>query len=582
MIDISAQKDDFYIDYRNYFLKSGLRMNAVVALCHFCELHGPSVLFCTQAFHCMNHNPEEVLRGVEASLSACGNFNHGSLFGPKERLTENLVGEGEENHSTPKKAEPRQSTCIACTSMQPGEPGLFSLDRESHISYISRQFPEDQELYSIVRHACVRSLSCEVCPGREGPIMFGDEASGYVFSYTFFLKDSQSRGFQRWYSVICVMMDKVYLVNSWPFLITHFKAIIEELQLKADVTFKSEKAQNPLADQRLHMSSTFFLLNPNQFIRTRGGNQNYRSLHDLVQDKNIFQYLHKYFSWILKASGQRYSEQFVVGPPEEYFDANEEEESSIKADGLGLSFSSLRQLSKFISAEKLKQVAFHVVIGDQLIVRGSNSNTVASFLNVFRELIPAGCYRGALYSKEYQDSWRVNFIGIDYSCEIPAHVLSSNLYVLVDIKSNQNASSSSNNDAITENQDFTDVDFTVQGSSCFTCPTYLLDVLKALVDEDFTDSVFANILSALKDEWMNKVKVMFKFSKCGSRTSEEKVKLLKVLNAKPEDEILLKFWMTALSRPYRAHLLSCATQKSVQRTGIKGEISSEDLFFTVP
>lgn len=26
-------------------------MNAVIAICNFCELHGPSVLFCTQAFH---------------------------------------------------------------------------------------------------------------------------------------------------------------------------------------------------------------------------------------------------------------------------------------------------------------------------------------------------------------------------------------------------------------------------------------------------------------------------------------------------------------------------------------------------
>ena len=50
------------------------------------------------------------------------------------------------------------------------------------------------------------SLSCEVCPGREGPIMFGDEASGYVFSHTFFLKDTQSRGFQRWYAWIYLVL----------------------------------------------------------------------------------------------------------------------------------------------------------------------------------------------------------------------------------------------------------------------------------------------------------------------------------------------------------------------------------------
>jgi hypothetical protein len=45
----------------------------------------------------------------------------------------------------------------------------------------------------------ILSLSCEICPGREGPIFFGEDANGYVLSHTFFLKDSQARGLQRWY-----------------------------------------------------------------------------------------------------------------------------------------------------------------------------------------------------------------------------------------------------------------------------------------------------------------------------------------------------------------------------------------------
>ena len=42
------------------------------------------------------------------------------------------------------------------------------------------------------------SLSCEVCQGREGPMFFGEEVTGYVFTHTFFLKDINARGFQRW------------------------------------------------------------------------------------------------------------------------------------------------------------------------------------------------------------------------------------------------------------------------------------------------------------------------------------------------------------------------------------------------
>lgn len=566
-------------------------MNAVIALCHFCELHGPSILFCTQAFHCTNHNPEDVLNGAQASLAACGNFNHSSLFGLGQRekpLENEPFREQEEGSETPKKMfnnctanGPRQSTCVACTSLQQGEPGLVSIDRESHISYISRQYPEDQELYSIVRHACVRSLSCEVCPGREGPIMFGDEASGYVFSHTFFLKDSQSRGFQRWYSVICVMMDRVYLVNSWPFLITNFKNIIDNLQSKADSTFKAEKAENPLADQRLHMSTNLFLLNANQFIRTRGGNTNYRSLHDLVRDKNIFHYLHQYFAWILKASGQRYSEQFVEGPPLEDFSNIEENETDLKVEETGPAFQSLRQLSRVLSPEIFEQIAYHVVIGDQLIVRSQFSRTISSCLNLLKELIPPGCYRCKRYSVQYQDSWKCNFLGLAENTEIPAHVFSSDLYVLLDIKPTQNKELRLEEQA-NEEEILRNLSFSVQGSPAGCSPTYLKNILKAMHDNDFADSVFSLILSTVKDEWMNKVKVMFKFSKTGSRTTEEKVKLLQVLNARPEDEILLKFWMTSLSRPYRAHLLTCTSQKSVERSGAKGQVSNEQLFFSVP
>ena len=35
------------------------KMNAIVSLCHFCEIHGPSIMFCTQAFH--SADPQQIL-----------------------------------------------------------------------------------------------------------------------------------------------------------------------------------------------------------------------------------------------------------------------------------------------------------------------------------------------------------------------------------------------------------------------------------------------------------------------------------------------------------------------------------------
>lgn len=76
-------------------------------------------------------------------------------------------------------------------------------------------------------------LCRQVCPGREGPIFFGDEQHGFVFSHTFFIKDSLARGFQRWYSIVMVAMDRIYLINSWPFLLRHLRLTIQSLQSTA-------------------------------------------------------------------------------------------------------------------------------------------------------------------------------------------------------------------------------------------------------------------------------------------------------------------------------------------------------------
>ncbi len=45
------------------------------------------------------------------------------------------------------------------------------------------------------------------------------------------------------YSFIVVMMDRVFLINSWPFLVRHFRALIDDMQGKADAVFESESGE---------------------------------------------------------------------------------------------------------------------------------------------------------------------------------------------------------------------------------------------------------------------------------------------------------------------------------------------------
>ena len=153
---------------------------------------------------------------------------------------------------------------------------------------------------------------CQVCPGREGPIFFGDNHRGHVLSYTFSLKDSQARGFQRSYSIIVVMMDKIFLLNSWPFLVKHIQSIIDELKAKAMKVYEEEQAKCPQRAQKLHGLGR---MTPENFRQQRGGNP--RSVCEMTNDKNIFKKLHRAFTWLLKAGGNRLTERLLEGPPTE-------------------------------------------------------------------------------------------------------------------------------------------------------------------------------------------------------------------------------------------------------------------------
>lgn len=93
-------------------------MNAVVALCHFCESHGPSSVFCTQTLR--DSKIDEQLFNFDAN-----------------------------------------KVCAACNSIGLSL-GMLSHDDESNANFLSTQTPVITEVVSLVKQAAVRSLSCEV------------------------------------------------------------------------------------------------------------------------------------------------------------------------------------------------------------------------------------------------------------------------------------------------------------------------------------------------------------------------------------------------------------------------------------
>ncbi|XP_054720028.1 folliculin-like [Uloborus diversus] len=550
-------------------------MNAVIAICNFCELHGPSVLFCTQAFH---DNEETQWAQVTDTDSFKSDATPKSWYGPSffsQRAS------GTDSPVPPLKSD----TCEGCTSMTSKKRGFISNDHEARVSYVSSQYPLHPDVFSAVRQACVRSLSCEVCPGREGPIFYGDDHRGHVLSHTFFLKDSQARGFQSWYSIIIVMRDKIMLLNSWHFLIDSMRRIIHELQEKAIKVYSSEQSEANLRAVRLNSVTRMTI----DTFRRRRGNIKARSLIDLTSDKEIFKYLHLGFTWILRVGAMRISERLVESFPNEdtFIDLERQEETDegfIKihltksgeqntlnkelCDKLNnthisewangdesIYFASLREVYQILGKEKFHCLAYHTIIGNQIIIKSNYLHLMKSMITCLKDLLPQGCYHPIHYSATYEDSWKCNFLGISLNTEIPDHVTSSELHIQVKIMSK-------NEEPANSLEDF-DIRFYTTATLPEKTPQVLCDMERAIADASFSSTALDSFLFSTKEIWMNKVKVLFAFSRGGQHGPDETNKLLTVLGAQEHDKLVLKFWMTGLSTQYKTRILSSSVQQGI-------------------
>ncbi|XP_014783821.1 folliculin [Octopus bimaculoides] len=526
-------------------------MNAIIAVCHFCELHGPRIVYCTQSFHPQEHravDDEDALSDVSAGHlhNRSKAIRHGSFSSTDSAAVTSM----------------KTDLCEGCYSVK---TGFVSHDDEVPISYVSSQHPHHPKVFSMVRQACLRSLSCEVCPGREGPIFFGDKQQGNVLSYTFYIQDNQARGFKRWYSIIIVMMDKLYLLNSWSFLVPNLQLVIKQLQMKAEKVYTEEQTRCP---QKGYRDSIY----PASFRFQRGGNKPARSLKELTDDKHIFKMLHVSFVWILKACVNRITETSLEAPPTEdaILDTERLEETeegfiklymrksspdkenpdidSMDADPNQPRFYNLQNVMQVLGYLNFHTVAHHIVIGNQLIVKGTEKQLVKSMLEVLKGLLPKGCCKIIPYSEKYEESWRCNFLGVPLGVLLPNHILNSEQFLLIEILSPEEGP-----------QDLNSYEFKISSHVILPdkAPKVLIRMELALRNTNLCYEVIEQCLICLKEEWMNKVKVLFKFTKAGgSRSEDDMKKLLQVVGAKEEDKQLLKFWMTGLSVQYRNHILS--------------------------
>lgn len=235
----------------------------ILSLAHFCEIHGPTAIFCTQAI----------------------SSHHETLF--VESIADNMSGNSTEGVVL------REETCASCQFSVPtdltvhknGFPILKTQSSNDKMLYVSTRRPILVHENSALKNACVRSLSCELLPGKTGPILFGDATFGYTIAYVFRLADPYARGLKRWYSFICLMQNQANLSRAWRFIIEKFEILVHRLDTKSKMTLVGVDGKSK---QR---SSVEIKKSPEEFLRKYDGSgmpQSLAKLVDMQVKKGIF------------------------------------------------------------------------------------------------------------------------------------------------------------------------------------------------------------------------------------------------------------------------------------------------------
>ena len=140
-------------------------MNALVAMLHFCEVHGPRIVFCTQATH--HHHIDDINQST--APIPIPNTNHSPIMDLPHTfssLSSQLSSLRKETLSSCPITT--QSACAACTAQMPiilstkngpaveAKRMIVHDDDDPTVAYIGTPSPQHLQLYKAARLACVR------------------------------------------------------------------------------------------------------------------------------------------------------------------------------------------------------------------------------------------------------------------------------------------------------------------------------------------------------------------------------------------------------------------------------------------
>uniref|UniRef100_A0A0N5AM50 Folliculin n=1 Tax=Syphacia muris TaxID=451379 RepID=A0A0N5AM50_9BILA len=521
-------------------------MQAVAALCHFCETHGPRIVMVTQPVRdltLLDQNLQPHLTGL-FNGSCLDRLDEYGEYGSYS--AECLIDEW---RKTVYEDDPR---CAACSSFQ-DNLGFSTNDTVSHFNYISSQVSINERVYQLMKNACLRSISCEVsgivdfprhnekgffeghclsldfrtnskqkCEDSSdtesnGIVLFGDDYNGYTLAHTFRLRDAKARGFYRCFSLVIVSMDKFLLTSNYDYFVSAMTSIITKLQEQAMNVYKRESFS---ATTDVPTPAAIKL--PNIELDTS------RPLSAIVNDPDVFLKLHRQLTILLRTHSRLHLESVLEGVPSQDLLVRSELEPSEVAE-VRTEAENCTQYYALLRIARMQQIAkkferlrvgttrpLVALLSHVVVVKCDDVAFTKQFLLPLFDLIPVGCARFEEYPMRSQTvSSIVDKAEKEYlRCKLSIERLPETLPKEV--------------------------------------PSIVKRYCELLLDDDIPLRALEAVIKDTREHWLKRAKLIYQIKSQKSEIDMNQV--LKVVKCTSDDYEMLNFWQSGLSKAYKEHV----------------------------
>ncbi|KAL3095270.1 hypothetical protein niasHS_007369 [Heterodera schachtii] len=607
-------------------------MQTAVALCYFCENHGSRVVVvCQPMRNCElprpnsansmggpivnDHQPQQQQPST-SSFVHCQDCDGDGNAAESPRLFTDFFADNE--------VVDDEARCAACSSFEHGV-GLMSKDGDAEISYISTQVPRNERLGHLLRQASLRSLSVEISvplpttdrshsnhidaspsssssdfrpkcdqrignvrdfTERDGIVLFGDDEHWYTLSYIFRLKDARARGFHRYCSLVVISADKLLLLRNYDFLVHKLGEIIGDLQHRTGAFFALEQQRDSelrLASNVSHSSKGPQHWLPHHFYPMQHTVDTKRSLKVITDSEQIFEHLHSKMLDLLKTLKGLDKDIVLEGcPTQDMLTAMEMEQSDSSEERELIAQLSPRQslihlanlriiVDRLNCNDELSTLIWHVVIGGQVLARSASRTARCLFLLSLVQLVPVGCVRMAMNSKQYTFPHEHNFVGCSLSVRIPSEILSD--VFVVTLSETERFSVDDADQLNFSSNSLEPFDLRVESlphRSKEEKPSIVDRYCQLFLDPIINDLTLASAIQSTRNDWLNKAKLIFQLKK--QRNAIDLNRVIGIIKCQPKDSPVILFWQKGLAKHYQQAVESAACKHAakVLRRSISG------------